>query len=78
MEPVQCTGDYLEEVQDLVSGAWTAFMRSGNPSTDRFAWKPFTTREHHLAFLDEKPEMVLENDEKLVNLLASVRPPFFA
>lgn len=78
MEPVQCTGDYLEDMQDLVSGAWTAFMQSGNPSTDRFAWKPFTTREHHLAFLDEKPEMVLEDDEKLVNLLASVRPPFLA
>jgi para-nitrobenzyl esterase len=48
-----------QPVADLMSDAWIAFARTGNPSTAQLpTWKPFTMTKRSTMVFDLKPELV--------------------
>jgi para-nitrobenzyl esterase len=70
------TGSDLQPLADKVSGAWTAFARTGNPSQPVLAWPRYNT--------ENRPTMVFNNVCKIVNdpakqgRLAQLRLPAMA
>ena len=48
-----------QRMADLMSEAWIAFARTGNPSTPNLPpWKPFTKEKRSTMIFDLKPELV--------------------
>lgn len=67
MEPVASTGfEYTGKVQDEISEAWLAFMRTGNPSTENLKWEPFTHDGMQRMSFAEKSGMVESDDRELL------------
>jgi para-nitrobenzyl esterase len=53
------TGADLQPLADKVSGAWTSFARTGNPSQKSLPWPAYNT--------SERPTMVFDDQCKIVN-----------
>jgi para-nitrobenzyl esterase len=53
------TGPNLQPLADKVSGAWTAFAHTGNPSQKNLDWKPYNVAD--------RPTMVFNDECKMVN-----------
>jgi para-nitrobenzyl esterase len=53
------TGPDLQALADKVSGAWTAFAHTGNPSQKGLEWKPYNVAD--------RPTMVFNDECKMVN-----------
>jgi len=52
-------GADLQPLADTVSGAWTSFARTGNPSQRNLSWPPYNT--------SDRATMVFEDQSKVVN-----------
>ena len=46
-----------------------AFAKTGNPSTDKLEWKPYTLEEKNIMVFDEVSECKILNDERLYTLI---------
>ncbi len=57
------------KVQDTVADAFLAFAKTGNPSTDKLEWKPYTLEEKNIMVFDEVSECKILNDERLYTLV---------
>lgn len=77
-EPMLCTTETSEKLQEEISGAWLNFMKTGNPSCGSLTWEPYTEKQPGIMYFDEKSGQVRESDEKLLSLLSGIRPPFLA
>jgi para-nitrobenzyl esterase len=53
------TGADLQPLADKVSGAWTSFARTGNPSQKSLPWPAYNT--------SDRPTMVFDDQCKIVN-----------
>ena len=53
------TSPTLQSLADKVSGAWTAFANTGNPSQKGLDWKPYNAAD--------RPTMVFNDECKMVN-----------
>lgn len=76
MELAHCTGyAYAEELQDRVSNAWLAFMKTGNPSTGELIWTPYTKEHPDRMIFAEECGMEEQDDIELLQLIgkASIR-----
>lgn len=70
MEPAHCTGyTYAEGLQNRVSEAWLAFMKTGNPSTHHLQWAPFTKENPQRMIFAEKCGMETKDDTELLELI---------
>lgn len=70
MEPAHCTGDeYIERLQNQISNAWLAFMRTGTPSTDTLPWKPYSEEKPHRMIFAETCGMEEKDDAELLSLV---------
>ena len=71
MEPAHCTGSaYAGELQDRVSEAWLAFMRTGDPSTDKLEWLPYTGEDPQRMMFAKVCGSRKVDDRKLLALIA--------
>lgn len=70
-EPAHCTGcgTYAERVQDEVSNAWLAFMKSGNPSTPSLEWEPHTASGKCRMLFAEESRMTDTDDSEMIRLM---------
>jgi para-nitrobenzyl esterase len=66
------TGEDKQALADAVSAAWTAFARTGDPSTPELpAWPPYTAEERAVMILDDEPKVVeAPNAEELAAVAA--------
>ena len=78
LEPMLCTADYSEKVQDVVSSAWLNFMEKGAPGSSDMRWDTYTKEVPDIMFLDESSGQTRESDQKLLEMLSKTRPPFLA
>lgn len=78
LEPMLCTADYSEKVQDVVSSAWLNFMEKGAPGSSDMRWDAYTKEVPNIMFLDESSGQTRESDQKLLEMLSKTRPPFLA
>ena len=77
MEPVASTGyEYSERLQDEISDAWLAFMRTGDPSTEKLAWEPYQHDGMQRMIFSEKSHMDASDDRELMELAGSHAPGF--
>ena len=61
-----------EEVQEM----WVNFARTGNPSTEKYEWKPYDSRERNTMFLGEEIRLVsdpMPEQRELIQPLLSYR-----
>lgn len=73
MEPAHCTGyEYTEQLQNQVSEAWLAFMRTGNPSTEDLEWAAYTEEKPVRMTFAKTCGMTAKNDQKLLHLIGSM------
>lgn len=71
MEPAHCTGyEYADRLQDQVSDAWLAFMRTGNPSTGELTWTPYTRENPARMIFAESSKMQEIDDQELLQLIS--------
>lgn len=77
-EPMLCTTETSEKLQEEISSAWLNFMKTGNPSCGSLTWEPYTEKQPGIMYFDEKSGQVRESDEKFLSLLSGTRPPFLA
>lgn len=71
MEPAHCTGyQYTENVQDFVSNAWLAFMKTGDPSTEKLKWTPYQKKDPCRMVFAEWCGMEYTNDKDLLRLIS--------
>lgn len=73
-----CEPEYIpgisERLQDAMSGAWTAFARTGNPSHDAIpAWPALSAKETATMIFDETITVGIDHDRKLLELLRNRR-----
>ncbi len=69
MEPMHCVGhEYKDRLEDQISGAWLAFMRTGDPSTEGLAWEPWTAEHPGRMIFDEACGMDESDDAELMAL----------
>ena len=77
MEPVASTGyEYSEKLQDEISDAWLAFMRTGNPSTEKLRWEPFTHDGMQRMVFAEVSRMESSDDREMMELVRQHVPAF--
>ena len=63
-----------ENMQDMMSGAWAAFARTGNPNHAGMpVWEPYDTDKKAIMIFDRVPEMRYGHDEKLIMLIPDRR-----
>lgn len=69
LEPMHCTGHaYKDRLEDQISGAWLAFMRTGDPSTPELPWAPYTVEHPGRMIFDEDCHMDESDDAELIGL----------
>ena len=70
-EPAHCTGcgTYAEQLQDSVSDAWLAFMRTGNPSTPQLPWTPYTPSDRCRMIFAEQSGLTSADDTELLRIV---------
>ncbi len=57
------------KMQDTVADAYLAFMRTGNPSTEKLEWKPYTPDEKNIMVFSAESKCKVLGDEKLYTLI---------
>ncbi len=66
------SGSEPQQMADMMSAAWIAFARSGNPATDALAWPPFTAAERATMVFNIPPKVVNDFRGEERALLASL------
>ena len=69
--PYQIRGDEANAyaVSDAMSAALAAFAATGNPSTAKLAWEPWTAGEHNTMVFDVRSELRADHDAALYDLM---------
>jgi para-nitrobenzyl esterase len=68
-----------ERLQDVMTGAWVAFARTGDPNhAEMPAWYPVTSERDATMIFDTKCEMRYDFDHELIKLLSASGRPGFA
>ena len=68
-EALLCTAwEYAEELEDRMSEAWLAFMKNGDPSTERLLWPPYTEDNRERMQFDAVSKAVAIDDAGLLDL----------
>jgi para-nitrobenzyl esterase len=67
------TGPTLQSLANKVSGAWTAFAHTGNPTQKGLDWKPYNAADRPTMVFDDECKMV--NDPGKEARLAQLRLP---
>ena len=62
-------GEAAYKVQDTMASALIAFARTGDPSTEALAWKPYTKQEKNICVFDEESKCTILGDEELIELM---------
>ena len=62
------TGE-IRHLADMMSAAWTAFARCGDPSTAYLDWKPYTADEGACAYFGHSCEMRYNYDRELITIM---------
>jgi len=63
-------GEDAAEMSDIMSGAWLAFARSGNPNTDDMPdWPAYTPENGATMIFDRKTEVRNHHDQKIMETL---------
>ena len=57
------------KMQDTVADSFLAFMRTGNPSTEKLEWKPYTPSEKNIMIFSPESKCRVLGDEKLYTLM---------
>ncbi len=65
--PICNKGEIGKRLEEEMAGAWAAFAKTGNPSTETLVWKPYTTEEPVTMVFDDVTEMKVDYDRELVN-----------
>ncbi len=60
---------YTARLQEQISGAWLAFMETGDPSTENLPWTEYTGNAGARMNFAEKSGMTEESDLELLNLI---------
>lgn len=69
-EPALATGStYAERLMEEVSGAWLAFMREGDPSTEDLPWPAYTAERHCRMEFSEQSRVTDADDSELLALV---------
>ena len=68
MEPANCTREHADALQDSVSEAWLAFMKTGSPSTEKLPWTAYQPQNHARMIFDETCGMDDSDDSKLLRM----------
>ncbi len=58
-----------DQLEEAVFGAWMNFARTGDPSTDRFTWTPFTMEKKDTLVFDKEITVRTDYDTALVETL---------
>lgn len=58
-------GPTQRKLMDLMSQAWINFARTGNPSQEALAWKPYDTEQRPTMIFDEESKMVSDPDSDI-------------
>lgn len=61
--------DEIRHLADVMSAAWTAFARSGDPSTAYLDWKPYTAEEGACAYFGHSCELRYNYDRELITIM---------
>ena len=56
-------------MQDTIADAFLAFMKTGNPSTEKLEWKPYTPTEKNIMIFSRESKCRILGDEKLYTLM---------
>lgn len=57
------------KMQDTIADAFLAFMKTGNPSTEKLEWKPYTPTEKNIMIFSRESKCRILGDEKLYTLM---------
>ena len=71
------SGGDAQHMADVMSSAWIAFARSGNPATEALAWAPFTTSERATMVFNTASKVVGDFRGEERTMLASLPPVRF-
>jgi para-nitrobenzyl esterase len=64
------TGDDQQKIADMMSEAWLAFARTGDPNSPLMpGWKPYTSIERATIVVNLVPELILDPRGKQIALL---------
>lgn len=71
--PYQIRGDEKNAyaVADAMSSALAAFAATGNPSTSKLQWKPWTANQHNTMVFDTKCELKVDFDSELCSAMSA-------
>ena len=71
--PYQIRGDEKNAyaVADAMSSALAAFAATGNPSTSKLQWKPWTANQHNTMMFDTKCELKVDFDSELCSAMSA-------
>ena len=61
--------DDAHKMQDVTADAFLAFMRTGNPSTEKLEWKPYTPADKNIMIFSRESKCRILGDEKLYTLM---------